>query len=235
MSEEYSMLDNPPEPEAVQEPVVEQREPGQKQTAPEVEATQEPEDDFSDLAPKKLSGAQRQKLKIQRLLEENAALKAKSAEPRAVDSDDYRSEIEKVALELLERREREANEAKAFSQWQHRLEEGRAKYGDDFDEALEQAPSVRLEVLEIMRESEVGSDMAMFLATNPKEIERLNSLSPALAAREAARLESRFEAKKTAESKPKSKPASSAPPAIAPVSPSARIAVHAASEGYEVY
>jgi uncharacterized lipoprotein NlpE involved in copper resistance len=100
--------------------------------------------------------------------------------------------------------------------WVSKINQARAEYAD-YDAAMEDAQDIP--VSESMREaiqsSDLGGDIAYYLAKNPAEAERINSLSPYAAAREIGRIESHVEYEKT--QKAKKPPVSKAPAPIKPV------------------
>lgn len=84
--------------------------------------------------------------------------------------------------------EREEKNKRAQS-WATKVEEAVKKY-PDFVQAISNPMFHQTEVVAtLIQESDVGTDVAYFLAKNPAEARRLNTLPPILAAREFGKLE----------------------------------------------
>jgi hypothetical protein len=191
-----------PEPEVTEAPVADEVVP------PVAEDENDPE--YDEIVPKKLTGAQRAKLKNQRLEQELQQLKAQLA-GQSTDSEVYETELERIVDQRLAEKERQREAERAQTAWKQKISDGQKKYGEAFTEALEMAPPVSPDIFDVLIESPVGSDLAYFLATHPEEHAKINAMRPALAIRELGRLEAKFEAKET-----KPKPVSKAPAAITP-------------------
>lgn len=142
------------------------------------------------------------------------------------------ADVEKRASTAAEKavEAREKTQAKAAAEkaridsWKNRTAEY-AKVKVDFAEKVYSIPDAYLNdtVFEALTESEVGPEVAYYLAENLDEAERISNLSPAAAARAIGRLESKFEAKAEAkaevaseEAKPKDEPRTTKAPAPPP-------------------
>ena len=92
-----------------------------------------------------------------------------------------------------------------------RAEKARDKY-DDFDDVVLN-PDLRITdaMADVIKESEVGPEVAYYLGTNPKEADRIANLSPLSQAREIGKLEAALSAN------PPAKKVTSAPAPISPV------------------
>ena len=101
-------------------------------------------------------------------------------------------------------------------EWASKITQARADYAD-YDTVMEDAQDIPIEpaVAEAIQSSDLGGDIAYYLAKNPDEASRINSLSPMAAAREIGRIESYVEYEKT--QKLKKAPVSKAPAPIKPV------------------
>ena len=102
------------------------------------------------------------------------------------------------------------------TEWAQKITQARADYSD-YDSALSDAADIPVsEALEnAIQSSEFGGDIVYFLAKNPDEALRLNSLNQLAAAREIGRIESYIEYEKSQIKKPVV--ASKAPAPIKPV------------------
>lgn len=127
--------------------------------------------------------------------------------------DDYLKESIKYDLRVEAEKKRLANEAEYKKAQQARVErEYNARVRKsleklpDYHEVIESA-QVELQniVLETIKESEMGPEVAYFLAKNPEEVERIAAIqSPSTAIREIGKIEARLLAATTpAETKPK--------------------------------
>lgn len=88
---------------------------------------------------------------------------------------------------------------------------------DDFDDVLENVGNIPLSITvrESIVDSENGPELMYELAKNPKELQRICSLTPINAAREIGKIEARFS--KTSESSSVEKKTSKAPAPVTPV------------------
>jgi hypothetical protein len=102
------------------------------------------------------------------------------------------------------------------TEWASKITQARAEYAD-YDTVMEDAQDIPIspDVAEAIQSSDLGGDIAYYLAKNPEEALRINSLTPMAAAREIGRIESYVEYEKT-QSK-KVVPVSKAPSPIKPV------------------
>jgi len=103
--------------------------------------------------------------------------------------------------------------------WGQKISQARSDY-PDYDEVMELAQDIPItkHVAEAMQGSDFGADVAYYLAKNPEEAERINTLPAMAAAREIGRIESYVEYEK---GQKKAKPVmSKAPAPIKPVKPS---------------
>lgn len=110
-------------------------------------------------------------------------------------------------------REREAQEShkKRLETWQERIDAFRAT-ASDFEEVLESAEvSLTESMANAIMESEMGPQLAYYLARNPEEAEKLTSLSPSALNRAIGRIESKIENEQLA------KKQSTAPKPVSPV------------------
>jgi len=125
------------------------------------------------------------------------------------------------ALQLIQQREQQREQAQILEGYNEREEAAREKF-DDFEQV---AYNPNLKITQVMAQaiqsSEVGPEVAYHLGTNPKEAERISKLAPILQAREIGKLEAKLS------DAPPVKKTSSAP---APISP-----VKAPSSGGTVY
>ena len=107
-------------------------------------------------------------------------------------------------------------QSQAQASWVSKINQARAEYSD-YDRIMEDAQDIPIEpaVAEAIQSSEIGGDVAYYLAKHPEEAIRINSLSPMSAAREIGRIESYVEYEKG--QKAKKPPVSKAPAPIQPV------------------
>jgi hypothetical protein len=102
------------------------------------------------------------------------------------------------------------------TEWVSKINQARTDY-PDYDTAMEEAQDIPVSesMKEAIQSSDLGADIAYYLARNHDEAERINTLSPMAAAREIGRIESYVEYEKT--QKGKKPPVSKAPSPIKPV------------------
>lgn len=110
-------------------------------------------------------------------------------------------------------------QSKTQAEWLSKINQARTDY-PDYDTVMEDAVDIPIEpaVAEAIQSSDLGGDIAYYLAKNPEEALRINSLTPMVAAREIGRIESYVEYEKTQAKKVV--PVSKAPSPIKPVKPS---------------
>lgn len=101
------------------------------------------------------------------------------------------------------------------SSWEDTVRKGEEKY-DDFAEVVGEIKADNPISVAVM-ESDMGADVAYYLAKNPDEIDRLSELSPVSQVREIGKIEAKLIANAT----PKPKTPSNAPAPITPVTTSA--------------
>lgn len=118
---------------------------------------------------------------------------------------------EQKAAQKLAEREHQRRQIEVTEAYSEREEEARAKY-DDF-EAVAYNPTLHVTdaMAEVIRESEIGPEVAYFLGSNPKEAERIARLSERVQAKEIGRIEAKLMAD------PPVKRTTSAPAPIRPV------------------
>lgn len=127
---------------------------------------------------------------------------------------DYKLEQRLSGFEgkLTERQKQE----RAQTEYASRAAQAKTAY-PDWDEVMEDAQGIPVEshVASAILESDFGPDVQYYLAKNPGEVDKLNGMSPASAARHIGRIEARIEGQKA---KPKAPPQQSkAPDPIKPV------------------
>jgi len=129
------------------------------------------------------------------------------------DSDEaYADALATVKAEqLLVQRKQQEEFSKTLAAYEESEEKARDKY-DDFDQVTRN-PNLPITnvMLEAIQSSDIGPDVAYYLGTNPKEAERIASLSPYLQAKEIGKIEVKIA------SNPPVKKTSSAPAPIKPV------------------
>jgi hypothetical protein len=122
--------------------------------------------------------------------------------------------------------QREASQRQtAQQQWEQRETEGRDTY-EDYDEVvgrLTLRPNVAPIVADTFRESEQGAALLYYLGTHPKDMQRLNTLSPLAAARWLGQLEAQLAAPGSVRSNGATSPSRArtlgAPPTTRPLQP----------------
>lgn len=99
---------------------------------------------------------------------------------------------EKKAIELIEQRERQNQRKSIEEAYAEREEAAREKY-DDFEQVVYN-PNLPItdSMAEAIQSSDVGPDVAYYLATNIKEADRISRLSPILQAREIGKIEAKL-------------------------------------------
>lgn len=253
MEDRYENLDlgpqNDGEPAVVEtaEPVVEE--------APAVE--QQAEEEVVHEEPKKKTGLQRMREKLQKqdeqirqLLEmanqrkEPEKAEAPTSKPDISTFETYEEYLEALTdwkadqkssekiRELETKRERERLEAQKAEQAktiQQRFQEARTKYAD-FDDVMDDDLQASAAVLTACEDSPAVADLAYYFSKNPDELNRLNHMSPIAVAREIGKLE----VKLTEPNKP-TKPVTKAPEPIKPVGGKVPVAKHFDTDRYEIY
>jgi hypothetical protein len=135
----------------------------------------------------------------------------------------YEEYTEALALWTVEsrlaREDQTKQQAKAGETWKQRVAAATEAY-PDYDEVMTGAAS--LPISQVMHEaiidSELGPQLAYYLATNPDEAARIQALSPNAGAREMGKIEAKLAAAKPAEpSKPAAAAAAPAKPAAKPL------------------
>jgi hypothetical protein len=130
-----------------------------------------------------------------------------------------RQEARQAAMEVAHNQESRrttevirARNEKVIQDFERKKEEGRAKYAD-FDEVTEQ-PDLMLSnaMVENILDSDIGHELAYYLAQNPDDVDRISALSPTAATREMGKLEAKLASLSPAPRK------SSAPAPINPLS-----------------
>lgn len=118
----------------------------------------------------------------------------------------------KKAEELFAQRETQRRQAEVLRAYQDREEQAREKY-DDFEQVAYN-PNLRITsvMAETIQASDVGPDVAYYLGSNPKEADRISSLSPFLQAKEIGKIEAKLA------TDPPVKKTTTAPQPITPVS-----------------
>jgi len=108
-------------------------------------------------------------------------------------------------------------QSKVQTDWITKIAQAKADYSD-YDTVMEDAQDIPITeaVQEAIQGSDLGGDIVYYLAKNPEEANRINSLSPMAAAREIGRIESYVEYEKDQKTK-KVVPVSKAPSPIKPV------------------
>jgi len=120
---------------------------------------------------------------------------------------------QKKAVELVEAREMERQQAEILFAYHDREEDARNRY-DDFEQvAYNPNLSITNVMAQTIQASDVGPDVAYYLGVNPKEADRIARLPPFMQAKEIGKIEA-----KVAENPPIKK-TSNAPAPIAPVTP----------------
>ena len=119
---------------------------------------------------------------------------------------------EHKAAQKLAEREAQQQRTKTDSTYAEREEAVRDKYTDFEDVAYNPDLRITPAMAEVIKESEVGPELAYHLGKNPKEAARIADLSPLAQAREIGKIEASLVA-----TPPTGKKASSAPEPIKPV------------------
>lgn len=134
-------------------------------------------------------------------------------------------EKERKDKETSERDSKIAEANKVIAElWSARVGEARKRYGaDEFDSVAldEKLPIKEGTVVDsFILDSEYGTDVLYYLATNPEELDRINTLTPIAQARELTKIELKFT--KEPEPAPTKKDDAAAPEKEAPAAPAPR-------------
>lgn len=119
-----------------------------------------------------------------------------------------------VEEKLAKRQEQTRNQV----EWASKITTARQEYAD-YDDVMELAQDIPITpaVSDAIQSSQFGADIAYYLAKNPDDAFRINSLPPVAAAREIGRIESYVEYEKNQKTQKKVPPVSKAPAPIKPV------------------
>jgi len=229
----------PVEPVEVVEPVVAEEGKEQVETNAEPKEPEEPKkQEHANRAQKRIDKLTREKYLLQGELEAMRRMQGVNAQPQPeadqkptraqFQSDDEFIEaltdykVSKAMSTAESKITQTASKAKIETAWSGKVESARKEYAD-FDDVLEDVADVAISdaVSDAIIESDFGPDIQYYLAKNPAEVDRLNALSPASAARAIGRIEAGIEAQK-AKGKPAVKP-SAAPEPIKPVKASGAV------------
>jgi hypothetical protein len=186
--------------------VVEETKPEPEATKPEGEEQEEGEEE----RPHKKSGSQRAREKAMRLEVENEMLRAQLAgaktsepvapKPEGKPSIDQFDSIEaftealtdwKVDHRLAETAQKTAAD-KTVQTWEGIKSKGLEKFGEDYQDALDNARPMAPHVFELVVDSGVAPDLTYYLATHEAEYTAINGMSPARAGREIAKIEAKL-------------------------------------------
>lgn len=128
-------------------------------------------------------------------------------------------------LQERDNRSKEAQERDAFaakvSAYDKQAEIAREKYGDDFDEALVSVPNPTRQVAIALIDSDIGAEVAYYLASNPDLYEKINNpnMSPLQLAKEIGRIEATLDVKAKPDEQTVAKEKPKLPSAPAPITP----------------
>lgn len=132
--------------------------------------------------------------------------KAKELEAKISPDMSYDDElIVKMRREGATERAEAAEATVAFAveqQWQLLREEARSKWADYEQVEHRVGATIPPEMVELIKESEVGADVAYHLGKNPREVTRLAQMSGKQLAKEIGRLEARLTAPRAAANVP---------------------------------
>lgn len=136
---------------------------------------------------------------------ENESARQKAQAERAREQEIARQKTQEATEAAM--RERIAKAGQKYSDWNEVVSKSEVRFRGG--EGLEN-PSLRF-----LAKSEYGTDIAYFLAKNPKVAERIGELDPDLAVAELGKLQTQFE-------KPADKPAEAASKTVEPAAPAAK-------------
>lgn len=215
---------------------------------PEVVETEQPEETPEQVEERKgKSGAQRNKEKVERLRAENEALRnlllekkpETSAKPEPINSkpkfEDFDWDLEaytEAIVDWKDKTRREAEEAeRAKTNWEQKLEAGRAKF-EDFDEVINSASATSPLLAQKLVKPSTTPEMLYYLATHPDEYNAINRMRDSDDVADAlAEIKVKLKA-------PIAKPTattSKAPPPIKPVTPRGAVVVNDRLTGIESF
>lgn len=125
--------------------------------------------------------------------------------------------VQQKLVPIAEQMQKRVEQTRVVNEWQGKIAQAKSEY-PDFDSALEEAQDIPIQphVSEALMDSPLGADIAYYLAKNPEDAYRINSMTPTQAIRELGRIESYVEFDKKEKAKvPKAK-VSAAPAPIKP-------------------
>ena len=182
-----------------------------------------------DRATRRAAEAQARAEVLERQIEELKSKQAAPADPQAPKMENF-TDIEEyakaraaheVSKSLKERDEKQRTDAATAAQqklavsWAEKVAKAEDKY-EDFAEVVGDLKPTTPWAIALM-EADNGPDIAHYLGSHPKEVERLMGLNPLSQVREIGKLESKLSAQPAAPKQP-----SKAPPPITPVGASAQ-------------
>jgi len=230
--------DNQPE-EEVQEEVQEEEPTDEQSGDDDSDDAKEEESKEEDPKPKKKENHDERRWK--RILQERAEYKAKAelyekqfnqpkqeeqqegGRPSRADYDNDEDYVDSLTTWKVEQKlagvrqelTQEQMQSQAQASWGSKVDQARTDYAD-YDTVMEDAQDIPVTpaVVEALQSSEIGADVAYYLAKHPEKAERLNTLPPLSQVREIGRIEALVEGNKSGAQK---KSVSKAPAPIKPV------------------
>ena len=145
---------------------------------------------------------------------EPSAAPVEPGKPNPSQFADYDAYVEALTdyktQEVLEKAQAETEKKRKKAKFAGAIEKGKAKH-DDFEATTIFNPDLKINkaMLEVIEDSDFGSDVAYYLGKNPQEAARIAQLSPLSAAREIGKIETQFS---TPQQKTETKKISDAPP-----------------------
>lgn len=135
------------------------------------------------------------------------------------------SKATEKAVETLDKRSQETrskDEQKAkIDAYENKIEKARESYAD-YDEVTESYDGpMTVEMQQAMLDSDVGADIAYYLASNPEEAERIAGMTVLGMARAIGKIEAKIEGKKVEKAAVKT---TKSPPPITPIRGSSKVA-----------
>lgn len=172
------------------------------------------QEELDEIVGKRLAKAERkwQREQAQRAEQTQQPIEAPRPDQFTTAEDYVEALAEHKAAQKLAEREAQQQRKQADSTYAEREESVREKYTDFEDVAYNPDLRITPAMAEVIKESEVGPELAYHLGKNPKEAARIADLSPLAQAREIGKIEASLVA-----TPPTGKKASSAPEPIKPV------------------
>jgi len=197
------------------EPVAQDVQPQEAESAADKPKTFTQEE-LDDILQKRIA---RERRKLEREMQQH---QPQQAQPKLLSRDQFASDdeyIDAVTDAKIAHKEAARRHSEVLAKFSEKEEEAIEKYGD-YDQVVRNNNSLPITdaMADVIRESDIGPDIAYYLGTNVKEAARISKLSIIQQAKEIGKIEARLDGALDGASAPQKK-VSNAPAPINPVVP----------------